>query len=502
MTAVDAGHQRRRATAGLVGRLRLRVPIAVWIAFVATLNAACWSVVTPAFQVSDEEAHFAYVKQIAETGELPRNVTGPYAREELVALIDLHFLQVGGEPGTHTIASQVEQDRLQRDLARAARLPREGSGSAGVATAEPPLYYAIEAVPYLIAYHGSLLARLELMRLVSALMAGFTAAFAYLFVREALPSERWAWTTAGLGVALAPLLGFMSGAVNPDSMLFAVSAALFFCLARAFRRGLTRKLAVGTGSVIAIGLLTKLNFVGLLPGAFIGLVVLCWRVARISRAEAARRLMLACVIAAAPALVTLAAGTLAHQDVPHSVGERLLGYASHSSLAAKLEYAWELYLPRLPGMASDFPDLLTTRQIWFNGFVGLYGWGDTPFPNWVYDLALIPAAAIACLFIRAIVGRRAAVRARVAELCVYGLMGVGVMAMIAASSYGEFPTIDASYAHVRYLFPMLALLGAVLALAARGAGKRWGPATGVLIVVLILAQDIFSQLLVVSHYYG
>jgi hypothetical protein len=81
-------------------------------------------------------------------------------------------------------------------------------------------------------------------------------------------------------------------------------------------------------------------------------------------------------------------------------------------------------------------------------------------------------------------------------------MGIGVMAMVAATSYSEFPRVDASFAHVRYLLPMLALLGAVLALAARGAGRRWGPAVGVLIVVLILAQDIFSQLLVVSHYYG
>jgi hypothetical protein len=40
-----------------------------------------------------------------------------------------------------------------------------------------------------------------------------------------------------LSVAFAPLLGFMSGAVNPDALLFAVSAGLFWSLARAFRLG-------------------------------------------------------------------------------------------------------------------------------------------------------------------------------------------------------------------------------------------------------------------------
>ena len=108
------------------------------------------------------------------------------------------------------------------------------------------------------------------MRLLSALMAGFTALFTFLFLREALPGVRSAWTVGALAVALSPLFGFMSGAVNPDAMLFAVSAALFFCLARAFRRGLSTRLAIGSGLVIATGFLTKLNFVGLAPGAFVG----------------------------------------------------------------------------------------------------------------------------------------------------------------------------------------------------------------------------------------
>jgi hypothetical protein len=49
---------------------------------------------------------------------------------------------------------------------------------------------------------------------------------------------------------------------------------------------------------------------------------------------------------------------------------------------------------------------------------------------------------------------------------------------------------------------MLVLFGAVLALAARGAGRRWGPAVGALLVLVILGHDIFSQLLVISRYYA
>ena len=66
----------------------------------------------------------------------------------------------------------------------------------------------------------------------------------------------------------------------------------------------------------------------------------------------------------------------------------------------------------------------------------------------------------------------------------------------------SFPRLTAEYAQARYLLPLLPLLGVALALAARGAGRRLGPAVGALIVVLFLAHDIFSQLLVVGRYYG
>lgn len=124
------------------------------------------------------------------------------------------------------------------------------------------------------------------------------------------------------------------------------------------------------------------------------------------------------------------------------------------------------------------------------------------FANWVYEIALVRAAVLAGLVTRAVYARREALRGRAAEIGVYALMSVGVMVMIAAASYTYFPAQNADFARVRYLFPMLALLGALLALAARGAGRRWGPVAGVLIVVLMLDHDIFSQLLVISHYYG
>jgi 4-amino-4-deoxy-L-arabinose transferase-like glycosyltransferase len=476
------------------------VPVAAWLcAAVACVNAVAWSIVTPPFQVPDEPEHVAYVWHLAKTGQLPAH-TGQFSTEETIALRDLRLQTVAEEPEYQTISSKAEQEKLAEDLAAAKSSPEIGGEYAGVAASEPPLYYALQAIPFSLGGSGTLLDRIELMRLFSTLFAAITALFTFLFVRETLPRIRWAWTVGGLGVALVPLLGFMSGAVNPDSMLYAVTAALFYGLARAFRRGLTRALALALGALIATGLMTKLNFVGLAPGALLGLTVLSVRAARTQGRAAYVSLALALAVAISPAavyvLAHIASGAPALGIVAAAVG------GMHGPLLREISYIWQLYLPRLPGMRDYFGGVLTTRQIWFNGYVGRLGWLDTTFPGWVYELALILGGAIGCLCVRAIVVSRSALRVHAVELTVYAVMCAGLMALIGADAYLVFPHVDAEYGQVRYLLPMLPLLGVALALAARGAGRRWGPCVGAAIVMLFLTHDILSQLQVIARYYG
>ncbi|HXN39984.1 MAG TPA: DUF2142 domain-containing protein [Solirubrobacteraceae bacterium] len=495
-----------RGVAPIAARLRAlsrraglgRIPRAAWIcALVACLNAVCWSILTPPFQVPDEPDHYAYVKQLADTGSLPVSGREQPAEEILATLIGIRYFEVRQQPQHHAIATSNEQAELERTLAST---PHDTGSAVGVARSQPPLYYALETIPYRLAGSGTVLDRLALMRLMSALFAGLTALFAFLFVREALPGAPWAWTVGGLSVALAPLLGLMSGAVNPDSMLFAVSAGLFYLLARAFRRGLDARLAIAVGALSAIGFLTKVNFVGLAPGVLLGLIVLSNRAARASGRSAYRLLALGTGVAFSPVLLYAAVNALSNH-APFGIVSGALG-TTRGSLLAQINYIWQLYLPRLPGTVNDFPGLFTTTQLWFDGYVGLYGYLDTTFPGWVYTLALVPAGAIALLCGRSLVQCRAALRERAAELAVYAVMVVGLLALVGAASFKVFPKTDAEFAQTRYLLPLLALLAAALVLAARGAGRRWGPVVGTLIVVVFVAHDVFSQLLVAGRFYS
>jgi 4-amino-4-deoxy-L-arabinose transferase-like glycosyltransferase len=482
------------------GAVRRIPPAARVCALVAFLNAACWSFITPPFQIVDEPTHFAYTQQLAENLRLPISDGQEFSPEENYVLLALHQYEIRGAPEVPAVYSREAQELLQRALA--AHLSRHGTGAVGGSASDPPLYYLLETIPYELASGGTLFDQLEAMRLLSALMGGLAALFAFLFVRETLPAVRWAWTVAGLAVAVMPLLGSMSGAVNPDSMLFAVSAAVFYCLARAFRAGLTRRLAIAIGTLTAVGLLTKVNFIGLAPGIVLGLTVLTVRASRtLGRRAANISLAVALTIAASPVLVYILANALSNHPALGVVSTTLQSGSGPGSLLHKLAFVWQLYLPPLPGMTHDFPGLSTTA-LWFDRSVGFYGWLDTLFPPWVMTLALVPAGALGLLLIRGLAIARSRLPKRLPEIGVYAAMGVGLLVLIGATSYlrKEAEGVGGFF-EPRYLAPLLPLLAVALALAARGAGRRWGPAVGSLIVVLFLAHDVFSQLLVIGRFY-
>jgi hypothetical protein len=494
-----------RPLRALLGTLR-RIPRAAWTcALVATLSAACWSIITPPFQAPDEPSHFAYVQLLSETGHLPTNNTGRVSQEEVTVTEALHQQAIEWHPEVPIFTSPAAQIELSRVLALP--LKRAGPGGAGVAASEPPLYYALASAPYYLGANGTLLDRLELVRLLSALMAGFTALCVFLFLREFLPGVPWAWTVGGLAAAITPLLGFTSGAVTPEAMLYAVSAAIFFCLARTFRRGLTPKRAIVLGVLAAAGFLTKLNFFGLAPGVMLGLVILAYRGEPVGTDGARRRgrafgsMALAMAIAVSPICVYILSNLLNHHHPLGIVSSTAAESHRKGSIFDNIAYIWQFYLPRLPGMADYFPGLSTFRQLWFDRAVGFYGWLDTSFPTWVDNLALIPAAMIAALAARTLFARRHSLPGRLPEILVYVTMGVGLMALIGQDLYVHQGTEGTGWAQPRYLVPLLPLLAALLAAAARGAGRRMGPAVGVLIVVLFLAQDVFGQLLTVARFY-
>jgi 4-amino-4-deoxy-L-arabinose transferase-like glycosyltransferase len=347
--------------------------------------------------------------------------------------------------------------------------------------------------------------RILLIRLLTALFAAATTMFIFLFLREVF-AEPWTWTVGALAVAFQPMFGFISGGVHPDNLFFTASAALLFGLARGFGRGLTPALGVGIGAALAVGALSKLNFVAILPGALLALALLVWR-------SRERR---AALRGAAAALALLAIAVGGYAALNSIVWDRALlggGVENAANVAVgasnpaplnvrqQLGYTWQLYLPRLPFMVDQF-GYFPPYEVWFRGLVGKFGWLDTQWQPWTYRLALglfVPLVALAGL---AIWRRRDALAGRWPELLAYFTMAAGVMGSIGFLGIRFKQDTGFDFAQARYLFPFLAFYGAFVALAALGAGRRFSRPVGALLVLLAMTHGVLAQLLVISRFYA
>jgi hypothetical protein len=482
-----------------------RVPRVAWLcAFVALANGLAWSLIVPPFEVPDENAHYAYVAQVAERGTLPHPgpPAGPLSPAEDATLATIRFYEMVGEPHNPAPFSALQQDAIEQ-VAREP-LATRGDGDALTATNNPPLYYVLEAIPYKLGSSGTVLDRLALMRVLSALMGAVTVLLVYLFLMELLPGRRWAWSVGALAVAFQPLFGFMSGGVNSDNLIYLTAAGTLWGVARMFRRGLTPASGALIGAFLGAGLVTKFTLLGFLPAAALALALGLWRAWPGRRAGALRGAAWAVGLIAVPVLVYLALNHLVWKrgSVPAIGGVSSVSpTGQHFSFSGELSHIWQLFLPPLPGMRRQF-SYLPLAHTWLKGFVGRFGWLDYTFPGWVYNAALGVMLLVCALAVVELVRRRSALGGRLGELAVYVLALVGLCVEIGVESYREAILTGGVFEQARYLLPLLCLYAAIVALATRAGGRRFGPAIGAAIVTIAIGHDLFSQAITIARYYA
>jgi Predicted membrane protein (DUF2142) len=474
---------------------------AIACALVAVLNALAFSLTVPPFQVPDEESHTAYVQYLAETGKVPRPGVIGYSDEEGGLLRVLDFSTTIGVrdnrpphgPGTEAAVRAVERSHPSRT----------GTGDVAGAVIYPPTFYAAEAVPYWLSPTGdSLLDRLVWMRVLCALFAGVTVALVFGFLRELLPATPWAWTAGALALAFLPMFGFVSGGVQNDAALYLCSAGLFWAMARILRRGLTPRRGLALGGALAAGVLVKFTMVALAPAALATVLIALWRARAAGRPPPWRGALVTGVVVAVP----LAAYTLLSRlawDRPLSGPLRAshlpVAHPDPATIGGQLAYAWQLWLPRLPFMDDKFPGITPPWDTWYRGGIGRFGWLDYGFPEWVAILLLPVVIVVVVLAVREVLPRW---RGRRAELGVYGLAVLGLLILLSVVGYRYELKYETYFQSPRYLFALLPLFAAVVAVAARGAGRRFGPAVGAALVMIVAALMVFAQLATLERYYG
>ena len=187
-----------------------------------------------------------------------------------------------------------------------------------------------------------------------------------------------------------------------------------------------------------------MNMLGLAPGIAVGLLVLVLERGRERRREALRGALAAFAVVAvplgdlhAPQLDGLGPRPLLRRRRrPGPTGIVLPGAAETTSANARRRV--QLHVAVLPAAASlDAPALpaYPLRQIWFNGFIGQFGWLDYGFAQWVYNLALLIAVGIVALAARELITGRAVIRSRIGELVTYLTLVAGLLVLIGGVSY-------------------------------------------------------------------
>jgi hypothetical protein len=475
-------------------------PREAWaIAAIALVGGVGWATILPPWQAPDEIEHFAYVQYLGETGELPglpgaldRPTALPYSKEHQYAMEQSFTNSVRHNAQAKPPWEDSAFDRWDALQKRTGASPSDGGG-VSTASHYPPPYYGLAAVGYRAFDGGTIFDRLFGARLLAALLGALSVLCVWLFARELFGRAGLLPNTAALSVALLPQFQFMSGITNNDSLLILMGSLELYLIARVIRRGVTPRIAVAMGVVLALGYLTKPTMVAFAPAVA---AVLAWPLLHERRLGALR-----------PALIGFAGfiGVWVAWGLIAALAGRELWPTEASGarpfvLSDFLNYFWHFYLPSLPGDVDRyFGDRAPVYTVWMHSFFAAFGWNDTVFPERVYEVITGVCIAIGVLLAAAAWRERAALRRALPIVAAGAVTTVVLLVFAHLAFYLYFSGFPGEQG--RYLLPLAPLFGAAVAASSLAVGRRWAPVLCTLYVTALACLATFSYGLALMRYY-
>jgi len=476
----------------------------------ATLLSVAWALFTPAFQGPDETGHAAYVQKLAETGDGPDvgPTPGGTQSQEMEALI--HWQNLAPLVGIDTArpgwsaAERAAWDAVEGDLRR-----DDGAGPNPLGQ-NPPLYYAYDSIAYWITSGFSLPTRLVAMRLANLpilwlLIVSAWVAIGELFRRR--PAPRFAQTAGTGAVALLPMVTFMSGMINPDNLLAAVSTAAIALSLVALRLGPRPACLLGLGGLAAAGILTHGRGLALAPAVILVGALVLWR-GRGGDVPVRARALGALGGLALIALATIGAFAYSnlHADA-NSLTNELAG-SGGSGLddpSGFLEYVWQFYFSPMTNMTpAPGEGLFGYRQLYVEQFLtGAFASLEVRFPDAVYRLMQVLQGLGLILLIGAVARRWETVRAHLPQVAVLAIFPVCLLALLHLAAWEDLNAPEpATLLAGRYLLPLVAVFGAAVAFVVEVLPPRARAALGSAVLALGASLSIGGIALTVVRFHA
>jgi hypothetical protein len=464
-------------------------PLTALLVF-AFLQAVAWTIVIPAFQAPDEDAHFAYVQQLVENHRVPNttNPGSPYSTEFVGATTWGNLEPTRGAPEARTAWTPAEEKAWQEQEKALTQADRADGLGGNPAAQNPPLYYIYAGIPYWLGLHtssASFFTRLELIRLANIPLYLATILFTWLLAFEVL-RRRWCATLAASVVALQPKFGFVAAGVGPDVALAAEWSAFVYVGIRIVRYGATWLRVAALAALGAAALLTQPRSAAVIPIALV-MIALAPR-------ERLRPLGVALVLAA------VAAASFAYL----SIATLPPWVKSPSSLhpTQLLSYLWQFYLPRLPGMAPMIGPKYGAGTAWVDSFFGTFAWLEIPYPSRVYGALRWGSALLLLLLAVALVVRRDAVRREWRVATAFAATVVLELLVLHLAAFESLLTNPGDPILTgRYLFPLISIWGLAIAAVASILPKvaRAPGAAAILGAAALL--DVLAFVVVIERFY-
>ncbi len=223
------------------------------LVLLAAAMGILWAIASPPWRPNDETRHFGYVQYLS------RNMSIPYPGL--------------GWVGANIIASENRTDYYGQVGKKETSFPPDAKQV--VASADPPLYYAL-MVPVDRVFRGlSVEGQLYAVRLFgSVVIFVLLVAAAYKVGELVFPDAHYFQIGLPLLLIFHPQLLFVFTSVTNDGLVALLYTLLLYNLILMVKKGLSWRRVLAIGTVTGLGILTKLSFLIALPLVFVMIAIL------------------------------------------------------------------------------------------------------------------------------------------------------------------------------------------------------------------------------------
>lgn len=242
--------------------------LALLIASLFAVLGTIYSVVTPVFEASDEFLHYPLVEHLASGGSLPVQQPGVHTLWD----------QEGSQPPLYYALSAGLTFWIDtRDLDEV--FWRNPHGKLGIPLDPDNKNIVIHTSAEHWPWAGTVLA-VHLIRLFSVVLGTASVLLVYQVVRAIWPDRRWIALLAMALTAFNPMFLFITGSVNNDNLAVLLGTWTLLLVVRTVNDGITPRRTAILAVVVALGTLTKVSGVTLVPLVGLALLIHGWRTGR------------------------------------------------------------------------------------------------------------------------------------------------------------------------------------------------------------------------------